>query len=127
MHCRLLELLGLDAQSYIQFTRLLRWLYTAVVVFVAVPLACACYYINTKTAFGSPTVEVPGVDNSTAMNLDRRGGAEANSTSLLDNMQIFTAASITGSGLYVNISFEIIVTGLVWLFGELLSPALSFP
>ncbi len=77
---------------------------------MAVPLTCANYYINTKTTFGSSQ------SNSTSPGVGGNAG-HSNTKSLLDNMQLFSAANITGNGLYVHIMFEWIVTCLVIVFG----------
>ena len=77
-------------------------------IFVALPLTCANYYINTQTTYGST--------HSNSTSSDQSPGAS--NDSLLDNMQLFTAANITGNGLYVHIMFEWIATCLVIIFGE---------
>ncbi|KAK4685272.1 calcium permeable stress-gated cation channel, partial [Tremellales sp. Uapishka_1] len=100
----LLRMLGLDAVTFLQYLRLLRWLFTCISLVVAVPLSVANYYINTDTQYGSV--------NSTASDT-------LNSTERIENMEVYTAANITGEIWYVHIMFECFITGLVWVFVHL--------
>ena len=114
-------LAGLDALTYIQFLRMLRWLFACTSVFVAIPLAVANYYLNTETSYGS-TAAGPASQASNTTSGTPTGNLTATAESaatLLDNLQLFTAANITGNGLWVHIGFEWIVSCLVVAFGEL--------
>jgi hypothetical protein len=124
--CRSLALLGLDAASMQQFLRLLRWLFTYITILVALPLTCANYYLNMYTTYGhSTTTSSSSVSSkrstdssSTTTTTGSNSTFSSTSAGLLDNMQLFTAANITGNGLYVHIMFEWIITCLVILFCE---------
>ena len=108
---------GLDAVTYLQFLRLLRWLFLTISLFAALPLTLANYYMNTRTEYGSLNTQ-NSTDLSGATTGPSSNSTTSNSTSLLDNMQILTAANITGEGLWVQIGFEWIVTCFVLLYGE---------
>lgn len=111
----MLDYLGLDAFTFLEFLRLLRWLFALITVFVALPLICANYFINTQTDWGSTT---------TAITTSSESGMQAqNLTSAIGDLQLFTAANITGNALWVHISAEMAVTMIVFLQGK---PLLSF-
>lgn len=101
---------GLDAVTYLQFLRLLRWLFTCIAVLVALPLTCANYYINTRTDWGSTDSDKPAPHKERAVPTE--------STGLLSNMQLLTAANIKGNGLYAHIGFGMIISLLVVFFGK---------
>ncbi|CAD6569104.1 MAG: hypothetical protein TREMPRED_005048 [Tremellales sp. Tagirdzhanova-0007] len=101
----LLQLLGLDALTYLQFLRLLRWLFFAICVFVALPLTGVNYYINTQTAYGS----VSSSPTSSAT----QAGSSNSTTGLLENL---TVANISGNVLYIHVVFVYIATVLVFFF-----------
>ncbi|ORY33704.1 hypothetical protein BCR39DRAFT_556933 [Naematelia encephala] len=105
---QLMEVLGLDAMTLLQFLRLLRWLFATISILVAGPLIGINYYLNTKTTYGSTT---PLNGNSTTTSNDTDPTKD-----LLDNMQLFTMANITGNGLYVHIFAEWVVSLLVVVF-----------
>ncbi len=107
---KLMIISGLDAVTFLQFLRLLRWLFVSICIFVAIPLICANYYINTQTTYGSKT------SNSTSSYTQSAGTNVT--TGLLDNMQLFTAANMNGNILFVHIMFEYITTFLVIFFGK---------
>lgn len=111
---RMLRLVGLDAVTYLQFLRLLRWLFTAITVVVAVPLILSNYFLNTTSSYG---IHPASFANVTAT----IGGIK--STAVVGDLQIISAGNIKGNGLYVHIMFELIVTLLVIVFGELASLA----
>lgn len=106
MKNRLLIYLGLDAFTFLEFLRLLRWLFALITIFVALPLLCANYFINTRTEWGSSQ------SSSTSQMI---GG---NVTSAIGDLQLFTAANITGNAWWVHISAEFIVTMIVAMQGE---------
>lgn len=108
--CRLLRTLGLDAFTILEFLRLLRWLFALITVFVACPLLAANYFINTRTEFGSTARDMSA--NQTAV---EAGGN--NMPSIIGDLQLYTAANITGNGLWVHVSAEIAVTLIVILQG----------
>ena len=105
---------GLDAVTYLQFLRLLRWLFLTISVLAAIPLTIANYYINTKTTYGSADAGSDSASGGGGTN-----GSQVISKSLLDNMVLLTAANITSNGLWVHIGFEWIVTCFVLAFGQL--------
>ena len=107
----MLDYLGLDAFTFLEFLRLLRWLFALITVFVALPLICANYFINTRTDWGSTTTSTSGGSDSDIQ--------AQNLTSAIGDLQLFTAANITGNGLWVHISAEFAVTMIVFLQGEL--------
>ena len=98
---------GLDALTYLQFLRLLRWLFFAICIFVALPLTGVNYYVNTRTAYGSGS-NSPGSSASEA-------GSNNSTAGLLEDL---TAANISGNVLYIHIVFVYIATVLVFFFGE---------
>jgi hypothetical protein len=104
MDGRMLKLLGLDAVTFLQYLRLLRWLTAAISILVAIPLVALNYYINTETEYGSSTTNV------TTSSVE-------NSTEVLVVLELLTAANVTGNGLYVHIFFECLITCLVCFFG----------
>jgi hypothetical protein len=101
----MLKLLGLDAVTFLQYLRLLRWLTGAISILVALPLVALNVYINTYTDYGSTETNV------TTSTVD-------NSTEVLGVLELLTAANIKGNGLYVHIFFESVITCLVYFFGE---------
>ncbi|EIW66769.1 hypothetical protein TREMEDRAFT_65169 [Tremella mesenterica DSM 1558] len=105
---QLLDDLGLDAFTYIQFLRLLRWLFLTLSIVVAMPLVTANYLINTSTQYSDYTVA------STTSNLT--SAVSGNSTALLTGIQLLTAANIQGNALLVHIGFEGIATCIVGVF-----------
>ncbi|WVQ71426.1 hypothetical protein IAR50_000963 [Cryptococcus sp. DSM 104548] len=124
---RTLHMLGLDAMVYLLFIRLLKYLFTAMAS-LACLLAIANYYLNTRTSYGgtsavSPTEAVEGArrraettTTASAASSTSISAAGSNSTSVIDNPQLLTAANITSNGLLVHISFEWIVTMMVVVF-----------
>ncbi|ORX40068.1 hypothetical protein BD324DRAFT_648679 [Kockovaella imperatae] len=120
----MLKLVGMDAVTYLQYLRMLRWLFLSLSIFVAVPLALANYYLSTGGDLNNVTAGQ--VASSTASQVTS-GGAQ-NATDVLDNLQKFTAAGIQGNTLSVHIVFEWVTSSLVlafvighsWYHGQLL-------
>lgn len=83
---------------FLQFLRLLRWLFTAISIFTSIPLLIANYRLNTSTD-ADPT-------NTGAVN-----------GSQLD-LKVFTAANVKGNDVLVHIGFQLIIFILVALFSE---------
>ena len=100
--------------TYIQYLRMLRWLFTCLSCFVAIPLALANYYLNSGGTIDTTSAKDIA---STAASQVAENGAQ-NVTDLLDNLQLFTAAGITGNALWVHIGFEWVISSLVLAFGE---------
>lgn len=105
----MLRTLGMDAFTILEFLRMLRWLFALVTVFVAAPLLAANYFINTQTSYGSQTDVAANATDSMDGN---------NMTSVIGDLQLYTAANITGNGLWVHVSAEIAVTLIVILQGQ---------
>lgn len=76
-------------------------------VFVALPLLCANYFINTRTEWGSARDT-----------LNTGSGTSGNLTTALGDLQLFTAANITGNAWWVHISAEFVVTMIVVMQGK---------
>lgn len=92
---------------------MLRWLFVTISIFCALPLIFANYHLNTKTVYGSSSTDPDDVSNST----NSADEAKEMAKSMLDNMQLFSAANIKGQGLWVHIGMEWIVTGIILAFG----------
>ncbi|KAL7419417.1 hypothetical protein Q5752_006255 [Cryptotrichosporon argae] len=86
----LLSLIGLDAMTFLEYTRLCRWLFTVLALVCGFPLAAVNYRLNTDSSYGS-----------------------ANSTT--SSLAVLTAQNVEGNALYVHIAFEWIATALVIL------------
>ncbi|WVQ78130.1 hypothetical protein IAT38_000211 [Cryptococcus sp. DSM 104549] len=114
---KLLHMLGLDAMVYLLFIRLLKYLFSAIALLAGL-LAVTNYYLNTQTAYGSTSAVNPSTDSDD--DLSRRATSNSSSTkdstSVIDNPQLLTAANVTSNGLLVHISFEWIVTLMVVVF-----------
>ncbi|WVQ64266.1 uncharacterized protein L199_002428 [Kwoniella botswanensis] len=108
-----LRMLGLDAVIYLMFLRLLKYLF-AVISVLAVCMAFANYYINTKTIYGSTNALSSSSSNDSTDNDTKSDNG--NMTNVIDNPNLLTAANIKSNGLLVHVSFEIIVTMLVIIF-----------
>jgi hypothetical protein len=98
----------------LEFLRLFRWLFALISVFVAIPLLCANYFINTRTEYGSTSLTVDSGNNGTASS----GLQLNNMTSVIGDLQLYTAANIKGDGLWVHVMADFAVTLLVVLQGE---------
>lgn len=98
----------------LEFLRLFRWLFALISVFVAIPLLCANYFINTRTEYGSTSLTVNAGNNGTASS----GLQLNNMTSVIGDLQLYTAANIKGDGLWVHVMADFAVTLLVVLQGE---------
>ncbi|WWD15750.1 hypothetical protein CI109_100172 [Kwoniella shandongensis] len=113
---QMLWALGLDATVYILFLRLLKYLFSAISI-LAILLAIANYYINTQTSFGSTSsLTLDSGNSTTTSSSGSSDGSTSNTTSILANPQLLTAANVTSNGLIVHIAFELIVTLLVIVF-----------
>lgn len=99
--------------TFINFLHLLRWLFLAITIIIAIPLTLITYYINNDTPYGSTNT------NTTILG----GSDNANLTISKDllNIQVFTAANIIGDGLYVYIVLSGFISLIVVIFGR------SFP
>jgi hypothetical protein len=104
----LLDYLGLDAFTFLEFLRLLRWLFALITVFVATPLLCANYFINTRTEWGS----------SSSASGELIEGDTVNKGGVIADLQLFTGANITGNAWWVHISAEFVITMIVSMQGE---------
>ena len=113
----ILKTLGLDAFTMLEFLRLFRWLFALISVFVAVPLLCANYFINTQTKYGSTSLSLDSNGNSTGPSGHEAGVSLNNMTSVIGDLQLYTAANIKGDGLWVHVMAEWAVTLLVLLQG----------
>jgi hypothetical protein len=98
----------------LEFLRLFRWLFALISVFVAIPLLCANYFINTQTRYGSTSVTL---DSGNGNGTDTTGVQLNNMTSVIGDLQLYTAANIKGDGLWVHIMADFAVTLLVVLQG----------
>ncbi|OCF40143.1 hypothetical protein I317_06032 [Kwoniella heveanensis CBS 569] len=102
---------------YLLFIRVLKYLFASISV-LSVLLATANYYINTQTSYGGTSAMSSSITTSDSDQSPKLIGK--NETNILDNPQLLTAANIKSNGLIVHISFEIIVTLLVIVFGKYL-------
>jgi hypothetical protein len=84
--------------SFLQFLRLLRWLFTAITIFTSLPLLVANYRINTSVERDPKDV---GALNGSELDL-----------------KVFTAANVKGNDILVHIGFQLIIFILVALFSE---------
>ena len=110
----MLLLIGLDGLTYLQFLRLLRWLFTCITIFVAIPLALVNYSLNMGGDVSATSAS--GIASSATSQMSQQ--SKQNASSVLDNLQLFTAANIKDDKLWVHITFEIVITALVLAFGE---------
>lgn len=106
----ILKTLGLDAYTMLEFLRLFRWLFALISIFVAIPLLCANYFINTQTEYGSTSLSLAEGSETTGVSFN-------NMTSVIGDLQLYTAANIKGDGLWVHVMAEWAVTLLVLLQG----------
>ena len=115
---RLLNELGLDAFTYIQFLRLLRWLFVTLSFVVAFPLMAANYLINTDTSFSDYLSSSNSTSTTSASASTTSSSSSSNNenTLLLQGIQLLTAADIKGNALLVHIGFEGIATCIVGVF-----------
>ena len=104
--------------TFIQFGRLLRWLFTSIALLVALPLICVNYWINTSTQWGSLTTVSMNGTSANVSGSQTTSNQTAGVANILGSMQVLTAATITGPGLCAPLIAGFGVTCLVVIFGE---------
>lgn len=99
--------------TFLQFLRLLRWLFLAITVLAAVPLIIINYFLSTHSEFGFTSTNPDDLTSTASLAIQN-----FNATAVVTDMQTITGAYIKGKAMYVHILFEWVITALVFLFGE---------